>query len=218
MAKITVQNTPITIINIGEQDYISLTDMAAAKDGDSRAADVIKNWIRNRYTIEFLGTWEFIHNPHFPEDYTVETLMSKHISKARNPKIAHVFFLAGFIEAWGRGYEKIMREFDKANLKHPTFREEHGGVSAIIPREIFMAIRVGQGSMGVDDAKNDAKNIPERQSQILTLISQNPHISLDAIADVIGVSSPTIDREIAKMTNLVKRVGPKKGGYWEVIE
>ena len=65
MAKITVQNTPITVLNIEEQDYISLTDMASAKRGDSRAADVIKNWIRNRYTIEFLGTWEVIHNPHF---------------------------------------------------------------------------------------------------------------------------------------------------------
>lgn len=65
MAKITVQNTPITVLNIEEQDYISLTDMATAKEGDSRAADVIKNWIRNRYTIEFLGTWELIHNPNF---------------------------------------------------------------------------------------------------------------------------------------------------------
>ena len=39
--------------------------MASAKESDSRAADVIKNWIRNRYTIEFLGTWEVIHNPNF---------------------------------------------------------------------------------------------------------------------------------------------------------
>ncbi len=65
MAKITVQNTPITVINVNEQDYISLTDMATAKDGNSRAADVIKNWIKNRYTIEFLGTWELIHNHNF---------------------------------------------------------------------------------------------------------------------------------------------------------
>ncbi|WP_018668203.1 KilA-N domain-containing protein [Bacteroides gallinarum] len=65
MAKITVQNTQITILNFEEQDYISLTDMASAKEGDSRAADVIKNWIRSRYTIEFLGTWEVIHNPNF---------------------------------------------------------------------------------------------------------------------------------------------------------
>ena len=65
MAKIIVQNTQINVLNFKEQDYISLTDMASAKEGDSRAADVIKNWIRSRYTIEFLGTWEIIHNPNF---------------------------------------------------------------------------------------------------------------------------------------------------------
>ena len=65
MAKITVQNTQITITKYDGRDYISLTDMANAKESESRAADIIKNWIRNRYTIEFLGTWEMIHNPSF---------------------------------------------------------------------------------------------------------------------------------------------------------
>lgn len=65
MAKITVQNSDITVLTVNEHDYISLTDMASAKEGDSRAADIIKNWVRNRYTIEFLGTWEMIHNPNF---------------------------------------------------------------------------------------------------------------------------------------------------------
>ena len=65
MARISVQDTNITVININNQDYISLTDMAGAKENDTRAADVIKNWIRTRYTIEYLGTWELIHNPSF---------------------------------------------------------------------------------------------------------------------------------------------------------
>lgn len=65
MAKINVKDIEITIVSIDEQDYISLTDMANAKEGDSRAADVIKNWIRTRYTLEFLGTWEQINNPSF---------------------------------------------------------------------------------------------------------------------------------------------------------
>ena len=39
--------------------------MANGKQSESRAADIIKNWIRTRYTIEFLGTWEMIHNPNF---------------------------------------------------------------------------------------------------------------------------------------------------------
>jgi hypothetical protein len=62
---ITVQNIPITISKADIDDYICITDMAAAKGGASRAADVVKNWIRNRMTLEFLGTWEQIYNPDF---------------------------------------------------------------------------------------------------------------------------------------------------------
>jgi hypothetical protein len=65
MAKITVQNTEITVISAKNSDYISLTDMANAKEGQSRAADIIKNWIRTRTTLEFLGTWEQLYNPAF---------------------------------------------------------------------------------------------------------------------------------------------------------
>ena len=65
MAKITVQNKEITVVSANDSDYISLTDMANAKESESRAADIIKNWLRNRYTLEFLGTWEMVHNPNF---------------------------------------------------------------------------------------------------------------------------------------------------------
>ncbi|MBW8049053.1 MAG: KilA-N domain-containing protein [Cytophagales bacterium] len=63
--KINVKDTEITIISVGEKDYISLTDMANAKESESRAADIIKNWLRNRYTLEYLGTWELINNQNF---------------------------------------------------------------------------------------------------------------------------------------------------------
>ena len=65
MSKIIVQDTEIMVLSHNERDYISLTDMANGKESESRAADVIKNWIRTRYTIEFLGTWEMLHNPNF---------------------------------------------------------------------------------------------------------------------------------------------------------
>lgn len=56
---------PIAISLESGNDFICLTDMANAKDGEARAADIIKNWLRNRYTLEFLGTWEQINNPGF---------------------------------------------------------------------------------------------------------------------------------------------------------
>jgi hypothetical protein len=62
---ITVQGTAVSIIKRGREDYVSLTDMAKHRDDFSRAADIIKNWIRNRTTLEFLGTWEELYNPEF---------------------------------------------------------------------------------------------------------------------------------------------------------
>ena len=62
---ITVQNVPVTVLNMDQRDYISLTDMAKARTDSARAADVIKNWLRARSTLEFLGTWEVLYNPDF---------------------------------------------------------------------------------------------------------------------------------------------------------
>ena len=58
---IQVQGTTVTILQQDGADYISLTDMIKAKDGDF----FISDWLRNRNTIEFLGIWENIHNPNF---------------------------------------------------------------------------------------------------------------------------------------------------------
>ncbi len=58
---IIVKETPITIIEVGEQDYISLTDMVKSFGDES----IIYNWMRNRNTVEFLGLWEQIYNPVF---------------------------------------------------------------------------------------------------------------------------------------------------------
>ena len=58
---ISVQGISVNIIQQNGADYISLTDMLKAKDGDF----FISDWLRNRNTVEFLGIWESIHNPHF---------------------------------------------------------------------------------------------------------------------------------------------------------
>lgn len=60
-----VQNIAISVITDKKDDFICITDVAKAKGGESRAADIIKNWIRSRTTLEFLGTWEQMNNPYF---------------------------------------------------------------------------------------------------------------------------------------------------------
>lgn len=62
--KIDVKGTPITVISGDISDYISLTDIARYKESD-HTDDLIRNWLRNRNTLEFLGIWEQLNNPSF---------------------------------------------------------------------------------------------------------------------------------------------------------
>ncbi|MCL2118805.1 MAG: KilA-N domain-containing protein [Planctomycetaceae bacterium] len=61
MTKIVIQNTEITIITVENEDYICITDMLKAKDGDFFVTD----WLRNRNTLEYIGVWEQVYNPNF---------------------------------------------------------------------------------------------------------------------------------------------------------
>ena len=61
MAKINVQNTEVTVTKVNNEDYLCLTDMIKAKDGDF----FITDWLRNRNTLEYIGIWEKIYNPAF---------------------------------------------------------------------------------------------------------------------------------------------------------
>lgn len=61
MAKMDVKGISVTVTSMNDMDFISLTDMLKAKDGDF----FISDWLRNRNTVEFLGIWEQVHNPMF---------------------------------------------------------------------------------------------------------------------------------------------------------
>ena len=61
MAKITVQNTDISIVKYNEEDYISLTDMAKSQLQEH----IIFRWLSLKSTIEYLGEWEMLYNPDF---------------------------------------------------------------------------------------------------------------------------------------------------------
>jgi len=64
MAKIKVLESEVSIYTRNEEDYISLTDIAKYRNAEG-SDDLIRNWLRNRNTIEFLGIWEHLNNPDF---------------------------------------------------------------------------------------------------------------------------------------------------------
>lgn len=61
MSKLNVKDVSVSVVKVGNEDYISLTDMLKAKDGEF----FFSSWLRNRNTVEFLGIWEKINNPDF---------------------------------------------------------------------------------------------------------------------------------------------------------
>lgn len=61
MTKITVKDTDVNVVKVNGEDYICLTDMLRAKDGEF----FITDWLRNRNTLEFIGIWEKVYNPDF---------------------------------------------------------------------------------------------------------------------------------------------------------
>ena len=60
-SEIEVRGTKVRVQKIGEEDYICLTDMLKAKDGEF----FITDWLRNRNTLEYIGIWEQVYNPQF---------------------------------------------------------------------------------------------------------------------------------------------------------
>ena len=64
MAKINVLDKDVMLYSVKTENYISITDIAKYKN-PAAPADIVKNWLRSKNTIELLGLWERIHNPDF---------------------------------------------------------------------------------------------------------------------------------------------------------
>lgn len=156
--------------------------------------------------------------------------MEPHESHPRNRLMANVFYLAGFIEAWGRGYEKIREAFEKEKLEVPVFEEVRGGMMATIKREKFMAI---QAKGGVVDNDKDVVDVviddvvdklSERQLVIYKMIRKSVVDGVvetaTSIANKINLSSRTIQRDLTRLKdlNVIKHEGPDNGGEWVILK
>lgn len=152
-----------------------------------------------------------------PEGFTVETLMQPHESVQRNELIAKVFFLAGFIENWGRGYEKIKAGFEAEGLQMPKFEQLHGGFMTTILREKFMALN-GQE---IENTTQETTHIfAPIQREILRLLVNDPTLTRNSLAEQIGVTADGVKYHLAKLRKkgVLKHVRGTKSGHWEIIE
>lgn len=145
----------------------------------------------------------------------------EHSSYPRNHNIANVFYKAGFVESWGRGFKKIAEEFERANLPLPTIEENGGGVMAIIQRKTVDEViaerdgNVGVNSRGISDVK-----LTERQIIIVSVIKSNPMVTAKQMSETLSVTVRTIERDLALMqkAGIIRHEGSDKTGVWVILE
>lgn len=146
-----------------------------------------------------------------PEDWTLNNLLGKHRSRPYNPDIANVFFRAGEIEAWGRGIERIVAACKKNGYPEPQFDYDGGGLWTIFHF----------GKEYADTTQKTTQKLSRKQEEILLYLKNNPKASRKDLTDnIIDLTEDGVKYNLKRLKEfgLIRRVGPDKGGFWEIIE
>ena len=152
-----------------------------------------------------------IYNPGlFPEGYDPKDFFTgTERSILRNPLIANTLYLSKDIERWGSGIKRI----------HDACKEEKVKVEFKKLKSGFLVVfkRKEEGPKGV--LKEVLKDLTENQRKILQSIEKNPKITSEELSEVVGISSRKIRENVRKLKDegLMRRIGGRKEGYWEVI-
>jgi len=155
-----------------------------------------------------------------PENWTLETLLTKHSSRPYNPDIASLFFRAGLIESWGRGIETVIEKSKSYNGTVPSF-EFLGGMTVEFESN-YPNKKVESGlydKLG-DRLGDRLGELNKTREKIVTSMYYNPKVSTTQLSDELGISKTAIDKNLKflKENGYIKRVGSAKGGVWEIID
>jgi ATP-dependent DNA helicase RecG len=148
-----------------------------------------------------------------PEDWTLENLLNKHASRPYNPNIANTFYLAGFIESWGRGIEKIFTACKDDGVPEPSYTVHPGDIMIKFTAPEDRVIKQRNGGDVVD-------NVVDNVVEVMSLLKETPNITTKQIAAILSIGERQAQRIIKKLkdANRIHRVGSDRSGYWEVIE
>lgn len=150
-------------------------------------------------------------------------------SVRRNPIIADLFHRMGKVERMGSGIDRMRDLMREAGLKEPVFamdtffrvifyRDPHFSLKAEGGVEKG-GRRVG-GEVGKIVGEKVGVRITNNQAKIMEAMQKDPYISANKLSEVVGISQRKIESNIAKLKEkgLIKRIGPAKGGQWEILE
>ena len=156
-------------------------------------------------------------------------------SVRRNPIIADLFHRVGKVERMGSGIERMRELMRNAGLKEPMF--EMADFFRVTfyrnPRYSLKANRLGEkGAEKEDttqkDTQKDTQKIPRKypeelsgnQLNLLALLEKDGSLKREQLAEKLNISPETVKKNLAKLKHkkLIKRIGPDKGGHWEIVK
>ena len=151
-----------------------------------------------------------------PVGYNQETLFARHSSKPRNRNIANVFFKAGFIDTWGRGFQKIRDGFEPAGIPMPKVENFCGGVMVTIQRTKFIQMMNVTSDVSSSVSSLSTVQLTDRQKKIRELIQKDSFISAQQMSVVLSVVPRTIWRDLADLQKkgVLIREGNTSAGHW----
>lgn len=162
-----------------------------------------------------------------PAAITPENIESNHASYPRNKNLAFVFYKAGFIESWGRGWKKICDGFVAAGLPKPTIESKQSGVLVTFQRN-NVNLKMTDGTLIDSGGKNGGKELSERQQVIVSMIREfggknggkSGGLKVENIVAKTKVGRRTIERELAllRKQGLIRRLEGRQKGYYVIVE
>jgi predicted HTH transcriptional regulator len=159
-----------------------------------------------------------IWNPgQLPHGLTIDKLYKPHKSLPHNPLIAEAMQRCGYIEKTGTGTGDIVKQCLQYGLKKPLFQDDDD-FKTIIWRKETQEISRNESENSPKVTEKVTEKGTENQRKILLIIKQDPSVSQDEIATIVGISRIHVNKNMKKMEQkgIIKRIGPDKGGHWEV--
>lgn len=156
----------------------------------------------------------YIYNSGELPDNLKNDLYAKHYSTPFNPKIAQVFFKAGFTESWGRGFTKIKEACENYECPLPALYMDKGRTMILCnDSERYMKL------LNNISLSNDTIKLTKNEQKILNLIIENNQITREEIVSKTRLSDRTVSRAIKNLqnNNLILREGSKKLESWKIL-
>lgn len=144
-----------------------------------------------------------------PDTWTIDNLFQKHSSIPYNPIIANVFYLAGLIESWGRGIEKIVDACKENNTPTPIY--------TIHPSDIMVEFDAAKDFNNVNTHINDIQ-LKSIEINLLQFLTNNPNLTIPQLSKVLNISERSVSTMLKglKDKEIIERIGGKKKGSWKI--